>query len=472
MDAFRCFPASAAILLLLACPLAAQEFSGNINGRVADSSEAVLPGVRITLSSSAIQGERATISLENGSYLFRLLPPGTYSVVYALAGFRTVVREGVIVEVGMTVTLNIDLEVAAVAESITVIGETPVVDIQNADLGVNFNERLLDALPNSRDIWVILASTPGILTSRFDVGGSTMGSQTGYRTYGLDGQNNINVDGINTTFRQGSAGLYFDYGAFAEINVAAAGNNAEVAAPGVLVNAVIKTGGNDFRGQIYLDWEDASFQGENLTDELQDRGVLVGDKFVRYNDFNANAGGPFIRDKWWWFTSVRDQYSAQQTQVFENDGTPGGTFTTRLQNYTVKFNHQIRPNHSLVFTAQAQRKYQPFNRGSGPGAKDYTLDSTAKQDGWAWASKLQWMAVLGRDRPWTYPPTRMVSVSPIGHTSARPRRWMCSRALDAGDGQLPFAIRPAAGTGTPTGVILPATTTSRSGMPFNGKTIE
>ncbi len=218
-NAFRRFSACAGILLLLACPLAAQEFSGNINGRVADSSEAVLPGVQITLSSPAIQGERATISVESGSYLFRLLPPGTYSIVY----------------------------------------------------------------------------TPGILTSRFDVGGSTMGSQTGYRTYGLDGQNNINVDGINTTFRQGSAGLYFDYGAFSEINVAAAGNNAEVAAPGVFVNTVIKIGGNDLRGQAYVDWEDDSFQGDNLTKDLQDRGVLVGDKFVRYNDFNANAGGPLIR---------------------------------------------------------------------------------------------------------------------------------------------------------------------------------
>ena len=371
MNAFRWFSTSAALLLLLACPLAAQEFSGNVNGRVSDTSGAVLPGVEITLSSPAIQGNRATISVGNGNYLFRLLPPGTYSVVYELPGFRTVVREEVIVEVGMTVTLNIDLQVAALASSITVIGETPVVDIQNADLGVTFNRRLLDAVPNARDIWVILASTPGILTTRFDVGGSTMGTQTSYITYGLASQNNINVDGINTTFRRTGAG-YFDYGAFAEINVSTAGNNAEVAAPGVFLNAVIKTGGNDFRGQVYADWEDDSFQGENLIEELQDRGVLVGDKFVRYNDFNGNAGGPVIRDKLWWFVSVRDQYSALQTQVLQNDGTPGGTFTTRLQNYTLKLNHQISPDHSVIFTSAATRKFQPFLGGSGPNAKNRT----------------------------------------------------------------------------------------------------
>ena len=296
----------------------------------------------------------------------------------------------------MTVTLNIDLEVAALAESITVIGETPVVDVQNVDLGVTFNRRLLDALPNARDMWVILASTPGILITRFDVGGSTMGNQTGYQTYGLSSQNNLNVDGINTTRFQGGANLYMDYGAFSEINVAAAGNNAEVAAPGVFFNGVIKTGSNEFRGQVYIDWEDDSFQGENLTEDLQDRGVLVSDKFVRYNDFNANAGGPIVRDKLWWFVSVRDQYSAQQTQLLQNDGTPGGIFTTRVQNYTLKLNHQINPDHSLVFTSQANRKYNPFfffQRGSG-GAKNYILDSTARQEGWAWVYKFQWMALL------------------------------------------------------------------------------
>ena len=439
MKAFRCFARSAALLLLLACPLTAQEFSGNINGRASDTSGAVLPGVEITLSSPAIQGERAGVSFQNGSYLFRLLPPGAYSLVYELPGFRTVVREEVIVEVGMTVTLNIDLEVAALAQSVTVIGETPVVDVQNANLGVTFNERLLDALPNARDIWEILALTPGILSGDFDVGGSTMGQRSGYTSHGLFGQNNINVDGINTTFGERGGGLFFDYGAFSEINVSAAGNNAEVAAPGVFLNAAIKTGGNDFRGQVYVDWEDDSFQGENLTEELQDRGVLVGDKFVRYNDFNADAGGPLVRDKLWWFVSVRDQYSALQTQVLQNGGTPGGTFTTRLQNYTLKLNHQISPDHSLVFSSQANRKFQPFGFGSGQLAKNHILDSTRKEETWAWMYKFQWIALLsGRSTLDVSANTNAVTFSGKSHVSQTPTRDLLTGAFRGGN---PFPVR-------------------------------
>ena len=448
MNAFRCLSKSAALLLLLACPLAAQEFSGNINGRVSDTSGAVLPGVEITLSSRAIQGERATVSVQNGSYLFRLLPPGTYSLVYELPGFRTVVREEVIVEVGGTVTLNIDLEVAALAESITVFGETPVVDVQNVDLGVTFNKRMLDTLPNARDIWVILASTPGILTVAFDVGGSTIGRQATFTTYGSIFQNAFNIDGVNTTRGRHAANLFMDYGALSEINVAGAGNDAEVAAPGLFLNAVIKTGGNDFRGQVYVDWEDDSFQGKNLTEELQDRGVLVGDKFVRYNDFNANAGGPIVRDKLWWFGSVRDQYSAQQTQVLQNDGTPGGIFTTRLQNYTLKLNHQINPDHSLLFTSQAQRKFRPFFRGNGQRAKHYTLDSTGKEEDWGWMSKFQWMALLSTRSTLDVSTNTSASNLPSSLASSRRLRWNYSREPGAAECGTRGALGTAAGTGT------------------------
>ena len=117
-------------ILLFTHVAIAQEFTGNINGRVTDSSGALVPGVTITLTSPAIQGARETISGEAGAYQFRLLPPGTYTVKYALAGFKTLIREGVIVEVLKTVTLDIAIEVATQAETVTVTGETPVVDTQ------------------------------------------------------------------------------------------------------------------------------------------------------------------------------------------------------------------------------------------------------------------------------------------------------------------------------------------------------
>src|SRR5262245_8571633 len=121
----------------------AQEFTGNIVGRISDQSGALLPGVTVTLKSPAIQGVHTALTDETGNYRFILLPPGTFSVTYELPGFRTLIREGVIVQVGVTTTLNINMEVATVAETVTVTGQSPVVDVQNASLGVNFDQNML-----------------------------------------------------------------------------------------------------------------------------------------------------------------------------------------------------------------------------------------------------------------------------------------------------------------------------------------
>lgn len=382
------------LLLSFSVDAAAQEFTGNINGRVADASNALIPGVSVALSSPAMQGERTVLTDESGNYRFTLLAPGSYAVKYELPGFKTLIREGVVVAVGRTTTLTVNLEVATLAETVTVTGESPVVDVQNATVGVNFNQSLLDNLPNARDIWVVLASSPGITTTRFDVGGSSMGTQTGYRSYGYSGQNWVNLDGVITTEGTGGAGFYMDYGAFSEIQVSAAANSAEVPVPGAFINTVVKTGGNKLKGEVYFDWEDKSFQRKNITNELRDRGISEGDKFTRYNDFNANVGGPFKKDKFWWFFSLRDQFSGQKTELRKNDGAAGGVFTTRLQNQTLKFNYQLNPNNSLIFTGQAGRKFQPVRGGQGSSAAFFIEDSTGSQDSWSWVHKLQWTSVL------------------------------------------------------------------------------
>jgi len=381
-------------LLVFAAPLYAQEFTGNVNGRVNDDTGAVIPGVNVTLRSPAMQGERAAVSDESGGYRFILLAPGTYSVTFELPGFRSVIREGVVVEVGRTTTINVSLQVATLAEAVTVTGESPVVDVQNATVAVNFNQTMLRDLPNSRDLWVVLAQTPGVATTRFDVGGSTMGTQTGFRSFGFNGQNWVNLDGIVTNEGTAAAGFYMDYGAFQEIQVSAAANSAEVPVPGAFINTVIKTGSNDLKGEVYFDWEDNSFQGNNVTPALEDRGITAGDKFVRYNDFNFQLGGPLKKDKLWWFYSQRDQFASLRTELRQNDGTPGGLFTTRLWNYTIKMNYQVNQTNSIIFTGQAGRKVQPYREGQGTTAQFYNVDSTGYQKHWSWAYKGQWTSVI------------------------------------------------------------------------------
>ncbi|MBI4471155.1 MAG: carboxypeptidase regulatory-like domain-containing protein, partial [Acidobacteria bacterium] len=217
-----------------------QTIDGIINGRVEDTSGARIPGVSISITSPSLLGERTTVSDEGGNYRFSNLSPGTYRVKYELPGFKTLIREGIIVEVGRTVTLNIAMEVAAIAETITVSGESPVVDVEHAKIGVNFSSSMKDSIVNSRAYWALLSVTPGIKTTIPDVGGSTMGTQVGYRAYGRSGQVQIALDGVNMTEGTGAGPLYGDYQSWQEVQVAAAGNCAEMNTGGTTVVAVIR----------------------------------------------------------------------------------------------------------------------------------------------------------------------------------------------------------------------------------------
>ena len=383
-------------VMLLSLPLLAQTTTGAINGRVGDTSDAVIPGVSVTLTSPVIQGEKTTITDEAGSYRFILLPAGTYSLKYELPGFKTIIREGIIVAGSRTVTLPIQLSVATVAETVTVTGESPVVDVQNATVGVAFNTQALRDLPGARDVWAVLGQTPGVTVTGFDVGGSTAGTQKGYRGYGVSGQTWITVDGVSTTEGTSGAGMYYDYGAFSEITVQAAANSAEVAVPGVFTNTVIKTGGNKIHGEAFADWEDKKFQGDNSTAALKAQGFSQADKFARYNDTNFNMGGPFKKDKFWWFTSLKYQYAGLTTALNKSasDLTGGGPFETALGGITLKLNYQLTQGNQLLWSHQRTTKNQPYRNGQGANAKNYIIDSTQNEEAVYFTNKVQFTSVL------------------------------------------------------------------------------
>ncbi|MBI4471850.1 MAG: TonB-dependent receptor [Acidobacteria bacterium] len=399
-----------------------QTIDGVITGRVEDTSGARIPGVDITLRSPAIQGARMMVSDESGNYRYTNLPPGIYSVTFELPGFSTFVRDGIIVEVGRTTTVNVRLEVATVAETVTVTGDSPVVDLEQAKIGVNFNSELKDKVVNARNYWALLAVTPGIRTLTPDVGGSTMGTQVGYIAYGLRGQVQVSLDGVNLTEGNGSGSMYGDYGSWEEVQVSAAGNSAEMNTAGTAVVAVVRSGGNQFNGGIYVGYEDSSFQGSNIDDRLRNLGISQGDQFTRYTDFNADIGGPIKRDRFWFYTSFRNEYSGLATEMRKNDGLRyvlpasgiapplcsqlscigdnpdgaerGGLFYTRLRNLTEKLTFQINPLNQLVATANIRHKFQPFRGGSGSSARYRTPDTTYRQDSWFHTFKAQWISTL------------------------------------------------------------------------------
>lgn len=383
------------LLALGVGPAWGQPTTGSIRGTVVDHTGAVLPGVTVTAESPALLGVQTVVTDASGDYRFPALPPGTYRLKFELPGFTTVVREGVIIQIGFQAAVNVQLNVAAIEETVTVTGESPVVDVQNTAVKNAFNAEMLRNIPNARDIWSLIAEAPGMTVTRFDVGGSTAGTQTGYTSYGASGQNRVQIDGTNTTEGTGAAGFYFDYGAFDEVSFGIS-NAADASAPtpGVFVNTVLKSGGNEVHGDLYFDYENKSLQGDNVAKDaaLVRQGVGVGTRIVRYLDPNGNLGGPIQRDRFWYFTSWRWQEIVTTTTgwPFDDPAHPGPDFLTRLRNGTYKLTYQLTPNNKLTHFLQYGHKLQPYRNA---GATQ-SLDAVYRQDSGSWAGKVEynWIA--------------------------------------------------------------------------------
>ena len=251
--------------------------TGNINGKVSDSSGAVMPGVTVTISSPSMQGVRTTVTGDDGAYRFPAIPPGEYKITYELSGFSTVVREGIRVGLGFTATVNTELKVASLSETVTVSGQSPVVDITSTKTATNFDAKELASLPSARDFWAILAAAPAVQMQRIDVGGSAAGTQTGYSTYDTKSdQHRPMVEGIVNTEGTNAAGFYYDYGSFDEVSVATGTNTAEMPWPGVMTQFIAKSGGNTYHGKIYADYENENIQSRNIDQSQIALGLKAG----------------------------------------------------------------------------------------------------------------------------------------------------------------------------------------------------
>ena len=202
----------------------------------------------------------------------------------------------------------------------------------------------------------------------------------------------MQVDGVNTTEGTSAAGFYFDYGAMAEVQFGVDSNDASMPVPGVMVNTLLKSGGNQFRGDIYFDYENQHLQGTNVDDRLKRLGVGQGARMLKYFDPNGSYGGPIKRDKLWFFTSIREQKIVTTVTGFPVESPSGAFgFKTELQNATYKLTYQLSPNNKLSHYIQYGRKLQPHrNAGS-----TYYSDAVYFQDSGSWAGNVEWSTILG-----------------------------------------------------------------------------
>ncbi len=396
------------LTLFLACaavPAYAQvsATTGSINGKVTDATGGVLPGVSVTIASPSMQGTRNDVTNTQGDYRFPAIAPGEYRITYELAGFGTVVREGVRVGLGFTATVNTEMKVATLEETVTVSGESPVVDVSTTTTATNFGEAKLASLPNARDFWTVLAAAPAIVLTRIDVGGSAAGTQTGYAVYDTkQDQHRPMVEGIVNTEGTGAAGFYYDYGAIDEVAVQTKGHTAEMPWPGVWSNFIAKSGGNEYHGKIYADYQNSGIQNRNIDDantflcpggrcgELQPSDL---NRLESYYDLNGDVGGYLKKDTLWWYGSLREQNVKVLLPNF-----PVKAFETGLRNITAKGTYAMSQNNKFTGYAQWGRKSQPnrldtFAIGA-TAARHTSADSTWQQLYWGHTYKAGYESVL------------------------------------------------------------------------------
>jgi hypothetical protein len=385
-------------LLVAAGPAHAQEFRGRVNGTVTDNTGAVLPGVTVTATSPALIQPQVQVTGEQGDFRFLALPPGVYEVNFELAGFQSVKREGIRVVINQTLTVDQQLNVATLQETVTVTGESPIVDTSTTTMGTNFTKELLTEIPNARDIWAAMSQSPGLTMTAYDVGGSRSGTSTGYRAYGMDTQNQTRMEGIDTT--EGTAGNagYFDFGSFEEFQVGGAGSDASSFAGGAVLNISVKSGGDRFSGDWYSDWEGDATISDNVPDNLRvsrqpdDNGYYVREPLSRGNpiekqyDINFNVGGPIVKQKAWFFYSFRmnDQY---KTILGLED-----LARSKLTNaYTLKGTFQVSQNNQIIGFLNKREKLQDKRDldASTP------LSAAYYQNSRNYPMKVEWTSVLG-----------------------------------------------------------------------------
>jgi hypothetical protein len=152
----------------------------------------------VTATSPALIQPQTTVTSETGNYRFPAVPPGNFELTYELAGFNTLKRAGISIKLGFTANVNVELALATLQETVTVSGQSPVIDTSDARQQ-NFKMEQLQSIPNGRDMWSLLAVTPSVQMGRIDVGGNRAGTQTGYTAYGMSGQVRVLIEGINTT---------------------------------------------------------------------------------------------------------------------------------------------------------------------------------------------------------------------------------------------------------------------------------
>lgn len=345
MTRARLLAVTGMILGLLTLLPALSQAQGTIAGTVKDTSGAVLPGVTVEAASPAlIERTRSAVTDGAGQYRIIDLRPGTYTVTFTLAGFNTFKRDGVELTGSFTATVNSELRVGELSETVTVTGVAATVDVQSVAKQAVLAKEVIDAIPTGRNQFNLAVLIPGVsvgtsLGGTQDVGGALGDVQQSLVVHGSRASDQrLTIDGLTMYSAEGSGQFSIatpNMSAASELTVDVGAGSAESPTGGVRMNLIPREGGNSFKGTVFATGLNGSFQGTNFSDEVKARGLASVDKIKRIYDIAPAAGGPIMRDKLWMF------FSARKTA---NHNYVGGIFANKNLNNPKAWTYEADPS--------------------------------------------------------------------------------------------------------------------------------
>jgi hypothetical protein len=344
------------VLVLLPLSSLAQQEAG-ILGQVTDDTGAVLPGVTVTATSPALQVPQVTdVTNERGEYRLSPLPIGTYTVEYTLPGFQTVRQELLRLTIGFQARVDVQMKVGALEESVTVSGEAPVVDVTSTTARTQLTRETLEMIPTGRNsIVAVMIQAPGA-RPQLDWSFNTGNPQ--FKVFGQLGEQWVALEGVVTsgpkTGTQG--GNHYDYAAMEESTVTTVGNTAESPTKGLQINVLLKSGGNQFHGSGFFSKTGHRLESDNLTPELNARGITSGNPVHDRWDASGELGGRIVPDAlWFYYSTRRREEQVGVVNVFQPDGTPGATDQFQYF-HSGKVSYQMNQNDKFIGAGQYVRQ--------------------------------------------------------------------------------------------------------------------
>jgi hypothetical protein len=364
-----CLITATACLCVLFVP-AVVSAQATITGTAKDASGAVLPGVTVEAASPAlIERVRTVVTDGTGQYRIVDLRPGRYTVTFSLPGFTTLKREGIELSGAFTATVDAVMPVGTLEQSVTVTGESPIVDVKSSRREQVVDRELLTAIPSARTYQTLVAMAPGVTA----VGGQDVGglNSPATRAFGIHGgpatEGRVMVDGMSAGGARGGAGVsnyQVDVANAQELTYTLSGGLGEAETGGPIMNIVPRTGGNVFSGSFFFSGANSAMQGNNLTQELRDAGLRDPNELIKAWEVNGAIGGPIIRDRLWFYFTAKHQGTRSYVSGMyynKNAGNPDAwTYEPDLSRRAIYDGTWINVPLRLTWQATPRNKFNVF----------------------------------------------------------------------------------------------------------------